>query len=82
MTMLRPTTSPAMSPMAAYVTRIFFFARGTGVTLRTWLFFNAAVRAGRVVVWLRGSGLLKVGQRVRRTGSFRSELVELRLLRG
>ena len=63
--MPRPTTSPAMSPMAAYVTRIFFFARGLEMTLRSWLFFNAAWarRGGRLV---GGSGLLKVGQRVRR----------------
>ena len=52
------------------------------MTLRTWLFFNAAVRAGRVVVWLPDDGLLEAGQRVCRTGVFRSELAELRLLRG
>ncbi len=32
--------------------RIFFFVKGSGVTVKTWLFFNAAVRAGWVVAWL------------------------------
>ena len=46
------------------------------MTLRIWLFFNAAVRAGRVVVWLAGGGLLKVAQRVVRSGLFRPEPAE------